>query len=284
MQVEKGKIYIVATPIGNLGDISKRVAKTLEEVDFIAAEDTRVTLKLLNHLGIKKQIISCYSQNEQYKTTEILSRVKQGESCALCSDAGTPAISDPGEKLISSALDEFITVVPIAGPCAAITALSACGLNVGRFVFEGFIPVSKQRRRERLELIKNETRAIVFYEAPHKLRATLKDLLELYGEERRITISRELTKLHEEIIRTDLKGANEMYEQREPKGEFVLVVDRATETPEDQEELSIEEIAKLAYSLVLEGQSMTDACKKIASESRFSKNEIYKAVSSLRQD
>ncbi len=280
--VKGGTLYITPTPIGNLNDISKRVENTLKEVDFVAAEDTRVTLKLLNHLGIKKQIISCYSQNEEYKTIEIVERLKNGESCALCSDAGTPAISDPGEKLVSAALDEMIPVVPLSGPCAAVTAISACGLNAGRFVFEGFIPVSKRRRTERLDEIKNETRAIVFYEAPHKLKATIKDLLEIFGGERRITVARELTKLHEEIIRTNLFDLNSMYKEKEPKGEFVLVLDSAEKRDVLDGEVSLDDAAQKAFELVSAGESMTTACKKIASETSFSKNEIYTAVSKLR--
>ncbi|MEG2633301.1 MAG: 16S rRNA (cytidine(1402)-2'-O)-methyltransferase, partial [Oscillospiraceae bacterium] len=193
-----GKLYVVATPIGNLGDISARAAAVLESADFIAAEDTRVTAKLLNHLGIKKPLVSYYQHNMAERGEEIIERIINGESCAQCSDAGTPAISDPGEMLVRQAIDAGIDVEPIPGACAAITALCASGLATGRFCFEGFISVSKKSRREHLNEIKDEKRTMIFYEAPHKLRNTLRDLLETLGD-REITLARELTKLHEDI-------------------------------------------------------------------------------------
>ncbi len=271
--MSKGCLYIVATPIGNLGDISPRAAEAFEAADFIAAEDTRVTAKLLNHLQIKKPLVSYYQHNMRERGDFIISRIVAGESCALCSDAGTPAISDPGEVLVKQAVEEGITVVPIPGACAAISALSASGLASGRFCFEGFIPVSKQSRRERLAAIKDETRTLIFYEAPHKLKATLKDLLAALGD-RKLTIARELTKLHEEIAYTTLGSANDEYREREPRGEYVLVVEGAEE--KQPQAISEEDILEGIFLSVESGLSLSDACRRAAAETGRPKSELYK--------
>ena len=270
-----GKLYVVATPIGNLGDMSSRAVQTLSDVDFIAAEDTRVTGKLLNHFDIKKHLVSCQKYNERERTEQIIERIKNGENCAFCSDAGTPVISDPGGLLVSRALDEGINVVPISGPSAVITALSVCGQHCERFCFEGFLPTPKGGRKTRLEEIKDEKRTIVFYEAPHKLQRTLKDLLEILGN-RQITICRELTKLHEEIWRTTIEVAAEHYDENPPRGEFVLVVEGARE--ENKTEGSFEEAVERVLALFNDGDSLSEASKKIAKEFGLSKSLLYKAV------
>ncbi len=276
-----GKLYIVATPIGNLGDLSLRAVETLRTTDFIAAEDTRVTAKLLNHFEIKKPLVSYYQHNMYERGETVINRILSGESCALCSDAGTPAVSDPGELLVKQAIAAGIEVIPIPGACAAITALCASGLVTGRFVFEGFIPVNRKSRRERLEEVKNETRTLIFYEAPHKLRNTLSDLLKTFGD-REITLARELTKLHEEIVKTTLREANELYAEREPKGEYVLVVsgkavaDKTEETTED-------DAVKTVELLLAQGLSLSDACKQAAAKTNIKKGELYKLVLKNRE-
>ena len=219
-----GTLYLVPTPIGNLGDISSRMAETLAAVDFIAAEDTRVTLKLLNHLGLKKPMLSYYRHNTGESGAAVLSRLLAGEDCALVTDAGTPAISDPGEDLVRECAQQGIPVVPIPGPCALVTALAASGLPTGRFTFEGFLPMNRKNRRAHLDALRGEGRTMLFYEAPHKLLATLRDLRDTFGPDRPIALCRELTKLHEEIRRTTLGEAADWYEANPPKGEFVLVV------------------------------------------------------------
>ena len=219
-----GTLYLVATPIGNLGDLSLRAAETLEQVDFIAAEDTRVTVKLLNHLGLKKPMVSYYRHNTGTRGEELIARLLGGESCALVTDAGTPAISDPGEELVAQCAAQEIPVVPIPGPCACVNALAVSGLPTGRFTFEGFLAMNKKNRRAHLESLRGETRTMLFHEAPHKLQATLRDLAEAFGPDRRIALCRELTKLHEEVRRTTLGQAVSYYEAHPPKGEFVLVV------------------------------------------------------------
>ena len=195
-----GTLYLVATPIGNLGDLSLRAAETLEQVDFIAAEDTRVTVKLLNHLGLKKPMVSYYRHNTGTRGEELIARLLGGESCALVTDAGTPAISDPGEELVAQCAAQEIPVVPIPGPCAFVNALAVSGLPTGRFTFEGFLAMNKKNRRAHLESLRGETRTMLFHEAPHKLQATLRDLAEAFGPDRRIALCRELTKLHEEVL------------------------------------------------------------------------------------
>ena len=271
-----GMLYLVPTPIGNLGDISIRCRQTLEEADFIAAEDTRVTLKLLNHLGIKKSLVSYYEHNKAFKGDKIVERILSGETCALVSDAGSPAISDPGEDLVKQCAAAGIVVCAIPGPCAAITALSISGQSTGRFCFEGFLSTAKKSRREHLESLKKETRTMIFYEAPHKLPATLESMAEAFGEDRPISLCRELTKLHEEVIRTTIGGAIELYKEQAPKGEFVLVV--AGKVPEAEESATPADAAKRVAALMAEGMSRKDAVKQTAKELDLPKNVVYDAA------
>lgn len=268
-----GTLYLVPTPIGNLGDISIRCRETLENADFIAAEDTRVTLKLLNHLGIKKSLVSYYEHNKTFKGGQIVERILAGETCALVSDAGSPAISDPGEDLVRQCAQAGITVCAIPGPCAAITALSISGQATGRFCFEGFLSTAKKSRREHLEFLKAERRTMIFYEAPHKLAATLEDLRDAFGAERPISLCRELTKLHEEVVRTTLGEAAKRYAETPPRGEFVLIVAGA---PEGEKESIPETDAALRVSqLMAEGLSRKDAVKQTAKELDLPKNAVY---------
>jgi len=268
-----GMLYLVPTPIGNLGDISIRCRETLEAADFIAAEDTRVSLKLLNHLGIKKSLVSYYEHNKAFKGDKIVERILAGETCALVSDAGSPAISDPGEDLVKQCAAAGITVCAIPGPCAAITALSISGQATGRFCFEGFLSTSKKSRREHLESLKKEQRTMIFYEAPHKLLTTLEDLKEAFGEERGISLCRELTKLHEEVVRTTLGEAVAKYTENPPKGEFVLVV--AGAPAEEKEVASETDAATRVAQLMAEGLSRKDAVKQTAKELDLPKNVVY---------
>ena len=274
-----GMLYLVPTPIGNLGDISARCRQTLEQADFIAAEDTRVTLKLLNHLGIKKSLVSYYEHNKAQKGNMILERILAGETCALVSDAGSPAISDPGEDLVKQCAEAGVTVCAIPGPCAVITALSISGQATGRFCFEGFLSTAKKSRKEHLESLVNETRTMIFYEAPHKLPATLESMAAVFGENRPISLCRELTKLHEEVIRTTLGGAIELYKEQAPKGEFVLVV--AGATPEAKESATAEDAAARVTQLMEEGLSRKDAVKQTAKELDLPKNVVYDAALNL---
>ena len=268
-----GMLYLVPTPIGNLGDISTRCRETLEAADFIAAEDTRVSLKLLNHLGIKKSLVSYYEHNKAFKGDKIVERILAGETCALVSDAGSPAISDPGEDLVKQCAAAGITVCAIPGPCAAITALSISGQATGRFCFEGFLSTAKKSRREHLESLKSEQRTMIFYEAPHKLLSTLEDLAEAFGADRGISLCRELTKLHEEVVRTTLGEAVEKYTANPPKGEFVLIVAGA---PETQKEVASEtDVAARLQQLMEEGLSRKDAVKQTAKELDLPKNVVY---------
>lgn len=271
-----GMLYLVPTPIGNLGDISIRCRETLEQVDFIAAEDTRVSLKLLNHLGIKKSLISYYEHNKAQKGNIILDRILAGETCALVSDAGSPAISDPGEDLVKQCAEAGITVCAIPGPCAVITALSISGQSTGRFCFEGFLSTAKKSRKEHLESLVTEQRTMVFYEAPHKLMNTLESMAEVFGKDRSISLCRELTKLHEEVIRTTLGGAIELYSQQPPKGEFVLVV--AGAKPAEKAVATVEDAVKRVQVLTDSGMSRKDAIKQAAFELDLPKNTVYDAV------
>lgn len=266
-----GTLYLVGTPIGNLNDISPRCEQVLSEVDFIAAEDTRVSVKILNHLGIKKQLVSYYEHNQAESGPKIVQRLMCGEDCALVTDAGMPAISDPGEGLVDLCVKSGIRVVCIPGPCAAVSALALSGLPTGRFTFEGFLSANKKQRREQLDELKAEKRTMIFYEAPHKLKTTLKDMLTVLGD-REISISRELTKLHEETVRTTLAAACQYYEENEPKGEFVLVIRGAEET---EHVISMEEALDLVRALQADGKSLKDAVKRIASDHGLSKNELY---------
>ena len=277
-----GMLYLVPTPIGNLGDISIRCRETLEQADFIAAEDTRVTLKLLNHLGIKKSLVSYYEHNKTFKGDKIVQRILDGETCALVSDAGSPAISDPGEDLVKQCAQAGITVCAIPGPCAAITALSISGQATGRFCFEGFLSTSKKSRREHLESLAQERRTMIFYEAPHKLTATLEDLAACFGADRPVSLCRELTKLHEEVIRTTLGQALERYTQTPPKGEFVLVVAGAPEPVREGPSQS-DAAARLAQ-LLEQGLSRKDAVKQTARELSLPKNTVYDIAVSLLGD
>ena len=268
-----GMLYLVPTPIGNLGDISVRCRETLENADFIAAEDTRVTLKLLNHLGIKKSLVSYYEHNKAFKGDKIVERILAGETCALVSDAGSPAISDPGEDLVKQCAEAGIVVCAIPGPCAAITALSISGQATGRFCFEGFLSTAKKSRREHLESLAKEQRTMIFYEAPHKLVATLEDMAEVFGADRGISLCRELTKLHEEVVRTTLGQAITKYTENGPKGEFVLIVAGAEAEPEEQP--TEEDAAAYLSRLLAEGMSKKDAVKQTAKDLKLPKNEVY---------
>lgn len=271
-----GMLYLVPTPIGNLGDISLRAKETLESADFIAAEDTRVTLKLLNHLGIHKPLVSYYEHNKAFRGDKIVDRISAGETCALVSDAGSPAISDPGEDLVKQCADAGITVCAIPGPCAAITALSISGQSTGRFCFEGFLSMAKKSRREHLDSLRGEKRTMIFYEAPHKLLATLQDMVNTFGADRPVSFCRELTKLHEEVVRTTLGQALEKYTATPPKGEFVVIVAGAPDTPK---ELPTEDDAKgRLKELLAKGMSRKDAVKQVAVELDLPKNVVYNAA------
>ena len=271
-----GMLYLVPTPIGNLGDISIRARQTLEAADFIAAEDTRVTLKLLNHLGIKKSLVSYYEHNKTFKGSQILERILAGETCALVSDAGSPAISDPGEDLVKQCAQAGITVCAIPGPCAAITALSISGQSTGRFCFEGFLSMSKKSRREHLDSLRDEKRTMIFYEAPHKLMNTLEDMAQVFGADRPISFCRELTKLHEQVLRTTLGEAIAYYTENPPKGEFVLVVAGAPE--EEKQVPSTTDAAARVEALMEQGLSRKDAVKQTAQELNLPKNAVYAAA------
>ena len=270
-----GTLYIVATPIGNLGDLTPRAAATFGSVDFVVAEDTRVTLRLLNHLGLKKPMISYYEHNFTH-AGEILRRLEEGQSCALCSDAGMPAISDPGEDLVRLCAENGVEVRAIPGCCAAVNALAVSGLPTGRFTFEGFLTVNKKSRREHLNSLKDETRTMIFHEAPHKLRTTLNDLTEAFGPDRPIALCRELTKLHEETVRTTLAQAAAHYAQAEPRGEYVLVV--AGAEPCREAAFSMEEGVQRVLRLRAEGQRMKDAVRAVAADTGLNKNELYSAA------
>lgn len=269
-----GILYVVGTPIGNLGDMSPRAAKAFEECDFIAAEDTRVTVKLLNHLGIKKPMMSYFEHNKRERGGEILQRILNGENCILVSDAGMPAISDPGEELVSICHEMGVKVCAVPGPTAFATAVAMSGLPTGRFTFEGFLSVNKKSRREHLEEIVNETRTMVFYEAPHKLSATLKDMANVLGD-RRIAIVREITKIHEEVIRTTLKKAAEDYPNGEIKGEIVLVIEGVKK---QKLRWTLADAVKIAKEYMENGEAVSGAARLAARDTGIKKGEIYKAL------
>lgn len=271
-----GTLYLVPTPIGNLGDISPRAKKTLAEADFIAAEDTRVSLKLLNHLELKKPLVSYYEHNKNESGPRIVERLLAGESCALVTDAGSPAISDPGEDLVALCAKAGVCVCAIPGPCAAVTALSVSGLPTGRFCFEGFLSTNKKSRREHLDSLKSERRTMIFYEAPHKLQNTLKDLTDAFGPERRISLCRELTKLHEQILRMTLGEALAYYTENDPRGEYVLILEGAVEASE--ETLTLEDAVSLALERIASGASKKDAVREVSRETGFPKNALYDAI------
>ena len=269
------KLYLVGTPIGNLGDLSPRALEVLEQVDFIAAEDTRVTLKLLNHFGIRKPLVSYYQHNLRERGEQILSRIAAGESCAIVTDAGMPCISDPGEDLVALCHQRGIPMEVVPGPSAVIAALALSGLPTGRFAFEGFLSVKRSSRMEHLEEIKGDPHTLIFYEAPHKLRATLEDMAAVLGPDRPISLCRELTKIHEEVIRTTLGGAIALYREKDPRGEFVLVVGGA-QPAAPEEELSLESAADQVLRLASGGVSLSEAAKTVAAASPYKKGELYR--------
>ena len=271
-----GTLYLVPTPLGNLSDISDRCRETLANADFIAAEDTRVSLRLLNHLDIKKPLVSYYEHNKQTSGPRIVERLLGGESCAIVTDAGSPAISDPGEDLVRLCAEAGVTVTAIPGPCAAVTALSISGLPTGRFTFEGFLSTNKKSRFAHLDSLRTEQRTMIFYEAPHKLTATLTDLAQVFGETRRISLCRELTKLHEEVLRMTMGEAVQYYRTTEPRGEYVLVVEGAQETP--QAAATQDDAVARAQALIAQGYSKKDAVRQAAAETGFPRNALYDAI------
>ncbi len=281
-KVERSTLYLVATPIGNLADISERAIKVLSEADFIAAEDTRNSLKLLSALGIKNELVSYHEHNKKASGERLVARLLSGESCALITDAGMPAISDPGEDIVALCADAGITVSVIPGACAAVSALSVSGLGTRRFAFEGFLSANKSERKKQLERVKNDDRTLIFYEAPHKLRATVTDMAEIFGNERKISFCRELTKLNEEIKRTTLGEALAYYSANEPRGEYVLVVEGFGGQVIDEE---IRELLSLSPEehvarYEAEGMSRMDATKRAAKDRGMSKSQLYKILNS----
>ncbi len=271
-----GILYVTGTPIGNLSDLSPRAAQVLGEVDFIAAEDTRVTLKLLNHLGIKKPMVSYFEHNKRERGEIICARIEQGETCAIVTDAGMPCVSDPGEDLVRLCAERGIQTVVVPGPSAVIAALAVSGLPTGRFTFEGFLSVNKKSRSAHLQSLVRERRTMIFYEAPHKLPATLRDLYAAFGD-RRLSIVRELTKVHEEVIRTTTRQAAATLADGSVRGEIVLVLEGAPEEPE-QEACTLADAVALARQLTENGKKATDAAKEAAAATGFKKNEIYKEL------
>lgn len=275
MMSNEAILYVVGTPIGNMGDMSPRAVETLNSVDFIAAEDTRVTVKLLNHFGIKKPMVSYFEHNKHDKGEKILDRILAGESCAIVTDAGMPCISDPGEDLIRQCEAAGVRTVVVPGPSAVISALAVSGLETGRFTFEGFLSVNKKSRSEHLESLLDERRTMIFYEAPHKLNNTLQDFYMTFGD-RRLTIARELTKVHEEIIRTTTKAAATAYTDAPLKGEIVLILEG--KKAEDKPDMTKEQAVAYAQKLIGGGMRPTDAAKEAAAMAGLKKNEIYKEL------
>ncbi len=270
------KLYLVATPIGNLSDMSQRAIDVLESVDFVAAEDTRNTVKLFNHFGIKKPMVSYFEHNKRERGEYIVSRIEAGENCALVTDAGTPAVSDPGEDIVKLCAEKNIDVVPIPGACAFVQALIVSGLDTGRFSFEGFLSVNKPQRKKHLAEIKNQTQTLIFYEAPHKLKRTLADLFEGLGD-RKIALCRELTKMYEQVIRTTVSGAIEYFQTTEPKGEFVLVVE-GCKPEEYKKEFTKDEILKKVNELIKGGMDKKTAIKEASVMAGIPKREVYQMV------
>lgn len=271
-----GALYLVATPIGNLGDMTPRAVEILNSVDFIAAEDTRVTIKLLNHFGIKKTLISYFEHNRAQSGERIVQRLAAGERAALVSDAGMPAISDPGEDLVKLCAEADVPVYVVPGSCAAVSALAVSGLSTQRFTFEGFLSTSGKSRGEHLESLREEKRTMIIYEAPHKLMGTLEDLKKTLGGDRRISLSRELTKLHEETLRTTIDGALEYYTTTAPRGEYVLVVEGKPQG--DRREMSLQQALERLEMYRAEGKSLKQAAKLASEDSGYSKNELYNAA------
>lgn len=268
------KLYVVGTPIGNLGDITYRAVETLKAVDFVCAEDTRVTAKLLNYLGIKKPLVSHHEHNKKPSCDVITARILNGEDCAIVTDAGMPCISDPGEDLVRYCADHGVEVVAVPGPSAAISALAISGLPTARFSFQGFLSVHKRSRYEQLEEASKIPDTLIFYEAPHKLCDTLSDMLKYFGN-RRISLCREITKLHEQVLRMDIKEAIEYYAELSPRGEYVLIVEGNTETEQTE---TLDDAVKQAAELVAKGMRKADAAKQIAKSTGFSKGDIYSAL------
>ncbi len=271
-----GTLYIIGTPIGNMEDITLRQMRLLEEVDFICAEDTRVTLKLLNRCEIKNELVSFHEHSSKAEAQRIIDRLLSGQSCGVVTDAGMPCISDPGEVLVRLCCENGVDVKVVPGPTAVASAVALSAMHVSRFTFEGFLPVPKKDRTERLEALRNESAVMVFYEAPHKLKNTLKDMAEFFGNDRKIAICRELTKLHEEVLRLTLGEAVEYYDVNEPRGEFVLVIEGKTAT--DSEEITLDEAMAQVKRLIEMGEKPTDACKAVAKETGFKKSELYSAL------
>lgn len=272
-----GTLYVVGTPIGNLGDFSPRAVEVLSNCDFIAAEDTRVTVKLLNHFGIKKPMMSYYEHNKTERGVKILEKLMNGENCALVSDAGMPIISDPGEDLTTLCYENNIPIKAVPGPCAFVTALSIAGMPAGRFTFEGFLTRAKPNRREHLLSLVDEKRTMVFYEAPHKLPSTLKDMSEYFGD-REIAIVKEITKIYENVERTTLFQAAEKYKDANLKGEYVLII--AGKPEDEKEEITVEQVALKAKKLIESGKSLNEAAKETAKLTGLKKSDIYKYLQS----
>ena len=276
-KTEKGTLYLVATPIGNLADLSERALKVLSEVDFIAAEDTRNSLRMLSAFGISKPMISYFEHNKHERGEQIAARLLAGEACALITDAGTPAISDPGEDIVALCAKSGIPVSSIPGPCAAIVALTLSGLPTAKFCFEGFLSANKSERTKRLSSLASETRTMIFHEAPHKLKATLSDMCAEFGGDRRVSLCRELTKLNEEVMRTTLGDAVKHYNENNPRGEYVIVVEGAGESAlkDDWSQMTVKQHVE---SYVSSGMSKMDAMKAVARDRGVSKSEIYKEM------
>ena len=277
-----GIIYIVGTPIGNLSDFSPRAIQTLREVDFIAAEDTRVTLKLLNHFDIRKPLVSYHEHNLRQRGEAIIQRVLDGENVAVVSDAGMPCVSDPGEDIVRLAAEADIQTIVIPGPSAAISALCISGLSTSRFSFEGFLSTNRKNRREHLQSLIGDTHTLIFYEAPHKLLDTLKDMAAAFGADRRISLCREMTKIHEQVFRTTLEEAVQYYTENTPKGEFVLILEGAQKPVEP--EITFEQAVEEASRLVQSGIRATDAAKQVSANTPFKKSEIYSALISMSRE
>ena len=277
-----GKLYVVGTPIGNLGDMTYRAVETLKSVDFVCAEDTRVTAKLLNYFEIKVPLISYHQHNAAQTGEQIISRLLNGETAAIVTDAGMPCISDPGELLVKSCTENNIKVEVVPGPSAVVSALAISGLDTSRFAFQGFLSTVKKQRYEHLQSVKNNTDTLIFYEAPHKLLNTLKDMLEYLGD-RKISLCREITKIHEDVIRTTLSQAVKFYEENKPKGEFVLVIEGAKHD-ETENEMTCEQAVEQVRILVEKGMKSTAACKEIAKITGFSKGELYSLLLEEKND
>ena len=271
-----GKLYIIGTPIGNMEDITLRQLDTLGSVDFICAEDTRVTLKLLNRFEIKNQLISFHEHSSKADAQRIIDRLIAGENGGVVTDAGMPCISDPGEVLVRMCAENGIDVKVVPGPSAVVSAAALSGMSIRRFTFEGFLPVPKKDRAERLEMLKNETAVMIFYEAPHKLKTTLADLAENFGNDRHIALCRELTKIHEEVLRMTIGEAVEYYNVNEPRGEYVLVIEG--KNADDSENITIEQALAQVQKLIDMGEKPTEACKAVAKETGFKKGELYSAL------